>query len=276
MEARTMSIPFHEATRIQALAEGSFEAEVPDHWQQGRGAFGGLVFGLLVRAACATESDPARVVRSFSSDIAGPVLPGPVRLAVHTLRRGKTQTNLRAELEQGGEVLAVANLTMSGSRQVEAAAVHPSTPEGARADFRALPVMPVGPPFGPVFGQAYEYRNAGPLPFSQAPEPTSAGFVRERPGQRPAGDTLDAAAITALLDSYWPALYATTPRPVPMTTVSFAAQYLLHDEPLAADQPLFFQGRAFVQSEGYCVEFRELWTRDRLVALNQQTFAILR
>ena len=29
------------------------------------------------------------------------------------------------------------------------------------------------------------------------------------------------------------------------------------------------------QSEGYSVEFRELWARDKLVALNQQTFAIL-
>jgi hypothetical protein len=30
-----------------------------------------------------------------------------------------------------------------------------------------------------------------------------------------------------------------------------------------------------MQRDGYLVEFRELWTRDRLVALNQQTTAVL-
>jgi acyl-CoA thioesterase len=42
--------PFDRATAIRTLSSGIFEGEVPDGWQQGRGAFGGLVFGLLARA----------------------------------------------------------------------------------------------------------------------------------------------------------------------------------------------------------------------------------
>jgi hypothetical protein len=255
--------------------DGLFEAEVPDGWQQGRGAFGGLVFGLLVRAACASEGDPVRVLRSFSSDIAGPVLPGPASVRVRVLRRGKTLTNLHAELEQAGDVLAVANLTLSGPRQVEAPAPALEGPREALCSWREVPVTPVGPPFGPVFAPHYEFRNVGPLPLSGGTQAVSAGFIREKPSELASMGELDAPAITALLDTYWPAIFPIASRPFAMTTVSFASQYL-RTAGLSADEPLFFRSRAFVQSEGYCVEFRELWSREQLVALNQQTFAILR
>lgn len=277
-----MTVPFREATRVRQVAEGLFQAEVPDGWQQGRGAFGGLVFGILIRAARATEADPLRVVRSFVSDIAGPVLPGPAQVRARVLRRGKTQTNLQVELEQGGEVLALASLTLSGARQVEAPPVPVLVPpaEAAR-DWREAQVIPVGPPFGPAFAPHYEFRNVGPLPLSGGAQAVTAGFVREQPsaGASAAGGaeagTLDTSDITALLDSYWPALFAIAKRPMAMTTISFASQYL-HVDGLRADEPLFFRAHAHVQSEGYCVEFRELWARDRLVGLNQQTFAVLR
>lgn len=279
-----MTVPFREATRVRQVAEGLFEAEVPDGWQQGRGAFGGLVFGVLLRAARATETDPSRVVRSFVSDIAGPVLPGPAQVRARVLRRGKTQTNLHVELEQGGEVLALASLTLSGPRRVEAPPVPVLMPPAeASTDWREAQVIPVGPPFGPVFAPHYEYRNVGPLPLSGGAQATTAGFVREKPKPSAASSaeqgvdvvTLDTSDITALLDSYWPALFAIAKRPMAMTTISFASQYL-HVDGLRADEPLFFRAHAHVQSEGYCVEFRELWARDRLVALNQQTFAVLR
>ena len=282
-----MSVPFCEATRVRRVDDGLFEADVPDGWQQGRGAFGGLVFGILVRAACATEPDPVRVLRSFSSDIAGPVLPGAASVRVRVLRRGKTLTNLHAELEQAGDVVAVANLTLSGPRQVEAPTPVIEAPADALRAWREVPVIPVAPPFGPVFAPHYEFRNVGPLPLSGSAQAVNAGFIREKPLEQAATNlrsraeeprastTLDAPAITALLDTYWPALFPIASRPFAMTTVSFASQYL-YTAGLSADEPLFFRSRALVQSEGYCVEFRELWSRERLVALNQQTFAILR
>jgi hypothetical protein len=277
-----MTVPFREATRVRLVAEGLFEAEVPDGWQQGRGAFGGLVFGILIRAARATETDPLRVVRSFVSDIAGPVLPGPAHVRARVLRRGKTQTNLHVELEQGGEVLALASLTLSGPRRVEAPPIPVLAPPAeASRDWREAQIIAVGPPFGPVFAPHYEFRNVGPLPLSGGDQAVAAGFVREKPSAGTAAEegrgagTLDTSDITALLDSYWPSLFAIAKRPMAMTTISFASQYL-HVDGLSADEPLFFRAHAHVQSEGYCVEFRELWARDRLVGLNQQTFAVLR
>jgi hypothetical protein len=271
-----MTVPFREATRVRPVSEGLFQADVPDGWQQGKGAFGGLVFGIMIRAACATESDPSRVVRSFVSDIAGPVLPGPANVRVRVLRRGKTQTNLHAELEQEGHVVALASLTMSGPRPIEPAPVPVLEPPAeASRDWRELDITPVAPPFGPVFAAHYEYRNVGPLPLSGGAQATTAGFVRERPVAGVDAGVLDVPAITARLDSFWPALFSIAKRPMTMTTISFASQYL-HGEALRADEPLFFRSHAHAQSQGYSVEFRELWSRERLVGLNQQTFAILR
>jgi hypothetical protein len=48
-------------------------------------------------------------------------------------------------------------------------------------------------------------------------------------------------------------------------------------EGLDPEAPFSFRSRAVAEAEGYTVEMRELWGEDgRLVALNQQTIAIIR
>jgi hypothetical protein len=266
-----MSLGFPEASRLSRIADGHFRGEVPDQWQQGRGAFGGLVLGMMVRACRESEHDEGRSERTFAGDIAGPVLPGAVELRVRVLRRGKSQTNLRVELEQAGEVLASGLCTLGAPRPSDAAELTPDAPPEASQPWSELPIMPLRAPVGPVFAKHYEYRNVGPLPYVGGADASTAGFVR----QKSAGE-LDAAALTGLLDSYWPALYSTLARPVPMATISFASQYLHHGVALPADQALYLRSRMFTQREGYCLEFRELWAKERLVALNQQTFVVLR
>ena len=267
-----MSLPFREATRLQSVREGVFSANVPDGWQQGRGAFGGLVLGYLVRGVLTTEHDASRTLRTLSADIVGPLLPGPAEVHVRELRRGRSQTNMQMELLQQGEVLASGVCTLSTPRPADVPPVVPSAPALARSPWREAPVTGIRPPFGPVFAQHYEFRNLGPAPFSGASEATTAGFVRELGADGP----LDAASVTALLDSYFPTLLTTRTAPTATATISFASQYFAGDEPLSADEPLFLHARMVTQRDGYFVEFRELWHGDRLVALNQQTFAVLK
>ncbi|MET0287715.1 MAG: acyl-CoA thioesterase domain-containing protein, partial [Polyangiales bacterium] len=123
-----MSVPFRVATAVARLSDDEFEADIPDKWQQGPGAFGGLTFGILLRAARAFEPDLTRVARTFACDIAGPVLVGKATVRVQALRRGRSQTNLRIELTQGGNVLASALCTMSGARTNTAPAIAPEVP----------------------------------------------------------------------------------------------------------------------------------------------------
>lgn len=66
---------FDVVSAVWRQGEFDFEANFPDGWQQGRGLFGGLVTAALVRALEATAG--GRVLRSLTSELCGPVRPGP-------------------------------------------------------------------------------------------------------------------------------------------------------------------------------------------------------
>jgi hypothetical protein len=265
-----MSEDFATATAIERLGPGRFGARIPDGWQQGRGAFGGLVLGTLARAIIADEP-PERALRTLAGDLCGPVLPGEAEIVTRVLRRGNNQSNVSAELRQGGQVLALASAVLSTPRTAPSSAQALADAPPAPADWRALSTVPMAPPHGPNFAAHYEYRSLGP-PFGPTAEPRVAGFVRERaPLAR-----LDAPALIARLDAWWPALFLVEGRPRPMATASFVAELLEDPASLAPTEPLRYRARQAGAHEGFCVELRELWHGDRVVALNQQTFAIIK
>jgi hypothetical protein len=201
-------------------------------------------------------------------------MPGVADVEVRTLRRGNNQSNLTATLAQNGVALAAATAVLSPAR-LDGASDAPrfSPPPPPRLPpWRDLPVVEVRPPLGPVFTQHYEYRSAAASPFARTGEPTTDGYVRERvPPAR-----LDAPALVARLDAWWPTLFAVAGAPRPVATISFTAQILVDPAALPAAEPLRYRARMAALHDGFFVELRELWHGDRVVALNQQTFAILR
>jgi Acyl-CoA thioesterase N-terminal domain/Acyl-CoA thioesterase C-terminal domain len=260
-------VDFTHATRIEPLAEGRYRWDVPDGWQQGRGAFGGLVLGALLRAIERHSADPTRATRTLTGDLCGPILPGPAEIVVELLRRGNNLSNLDARLIQSGAIQARASAVLSAAK----VAVHVPTPRPPTAPpSTELAITPLGPPEAPVFAPHFEYRSASPNLFAGADGAATLGWLR----LRDAPARLDAPAMIGLLDAWWPALFSGGPRPV--ATVSFTAELLVDPTSLPADVPLLYTGRVAALSDGFCVEFRELWSGDRLVALNQQTFAVLK
>jgi hypothetical protein len=261
---------FERGSHVRPLGDGRFASEVPDGWQQGRGAFGGLVLGTLARAVELTVADPARRIRTVAGDLCGPVLPGPAEITVRILRRGANQTNVAAELRQEGEVLATATMVLSTPRTVDVPTRSPEPPSAPPA--QGLDPLPIGPPLGPVFASHYEYRAWDSSPFSGGGDASVAGWIRERePPER-----LDAAAMIARLDAWWPALFAVSGAPRPMATIQFTAELLVDPATIDPAAPLHHRASVLAMREGFCVEARELWSADQLVAMNQQTFAVLR
>jgi hypothetical protein len=259
---------FATATRIERVGAGRFTARIPEGWQQGRGAFGGLVLGTLARAIVTDEPEGGRLLRTLSGDLCGPVMPGEAEVVTRQLRRGANQSNWSAELRQGGNVLALASAVLSTPRPSPPLAT-PDTPPPL--DWQALPVVPMGPPVTPQFAVNYEYRTLG-APFGPASEARLEGFVRERtPLTR-----VDAAALIARLDSFWPTLFLVEGRPRPIATVSFVAEIMTDPQTLAPTEPLRYRARTAGLHEGFCVELRELWRGEQMVALNQQTFAVIK
>ena len=260
---------FEEASVVRRTGPGIFEATVPDGWQQGRGAFGGLVYGMLARAMEQVVDEPARRLRTLTGDIAGPVMPGPATLRVETLRRGAKQSNLQGTLLQKDEPLSIAIGVFSASRDVHPPELSRESPE--RADWDQIPPHPLEPPSGPPFGRAYEYRSTWPMPFTGGREPETAGYLREKavPSRR------DAPSLVALLDAWWPTLWSIDRLYRPMATISFVGQLLIDPARLDPADRLFHTARMGALTDGFFVELRELWSGDVCVAMNQQTYVVL-
>ena len=73
---------FVELTSGARVDPARWEWSVPDGWQQGRGAFGGLVIAALARALEAHVGDPERTLRSLTAVLPGATLAGPAMASV--------------------------------------------------------------------------------------------------------------------------------------------------------------------------------------------------
>jgi len=72
-------------------------------------------------------------------------------------------------------------------------------------------------------------------------------------------------------------LRSTTRGPRPIATVSFAAQITCDPAVLDPAAPFFYRARVINDHDGFELELRELFdARGAILAMNQQTFAILK
>lgn len=247
-----------------------FRWDVPDGWQQGRAAFGGLVVGTLVQAGELYLADDSISVRSMTAHLCGPVQPGEATISASTLRSGSNTRVVELRIEQAGEIQTHAVLLFGKSRSADC---DNASPAPALGDWRALPVAPVEPPLGPAFARHFEYRIAEGFPFSGDEQAASSGWIRPK---QP-GAARGAAYLAACIDAWWPAAIARLESPRPFGTVTFTFETLGDFEGLDPDAPLFHSGRQVAGRDGYLVEFRELRGEDgRLLAMNQQTIALIR
>lgn len=255
------------------IDDSTFAFDVDDGWQQGRGAFGGLVVGAMVRAAVVVTDDVARKVRSVTAELLGPVLPGACTLKIERLRQGSGVQAVRVRLLQGenNDELCQAVVVTGKDR--------PGTPSWSTSsapaipDWRTVAQIALEPPLAPVFTQHFNFRVTGAYPYGGAAVASADGFIQAKQSQ----PSVDAAVIAALADAWWPAALATFIEPRPTATITYALELCRNLDDLDGTLPLFHTARADVAQDGYSVEHRALWTPDgRLVAQNQQLFAIIR
>jgi len=254
-----------------------YQLDVPAGWRQGRGAFGGLVVGALVRAIEHHVADPARKVRSVTAELPGPVDPGTAELTVETLRRGNNVSTVRAFLSQQGEIRSHAVAVLAADR------AGAQTGSAAGWNDLARPVAPSWTELTPLqmdgrsgpwpeFAQHFEYRVVEGIPLSGGAA-RAVGWVRPRDP----GPLRDAAYIAALIDAWWPAAFIRFTAARPMATIAFTLEIAGGVGGLDPAAPLLYRGIAPICTDGYAFETRELWSEDgRLVAQNHQTFVVIR
>ena len=256
---------------VSSLGPGRWSADVPDGWQQGRGAFGGLVLGMVARAILASDDDEQRSLRSISGEIVGPVQPGVAEIEILVLRRGSGVSTLSALFRQGGEVLAHATGVLAKARADATSLVtlsSPSMPPWEAQQGRAIPDA-----MAPRFVRHFDMRSTGAVPFSGGRDPSGAGWVRAtRTPSR-----LGAPEVIAYADAWWPAIFPVWTTVRPMATLAFTLQMVADPATLVPEEPLFHRSTMLCARDGYSVEQRELWTKaGTLVALNQQTFVTIK
>jgi len=251
------------------LDAGRFAFDVADGWQQGRGAFGGLVLGAMSRALEDQLSRPEWPLRALNAEIFAPVVTGAAAIDVETLRMGTGVATLSARLAQEGEARARATAAFGKPRVTDRESVFlepPSMPE-----FEDVDVAPIRSPMGPAFAQHLEYRPTSP-PWNSGRQRVE-GWIRFREASRGIGSP----EIVALCDSYYPAAWGTEPAPRPMSTLAFTIEIVSDLAGLGATDPFFYRAQVAAAHDGFSVEFRELWDqRGRLLALNQQVFVYVK
>lgn len=266
-----MSFQPHDLTHAllsERIDSNHFVLDVPLGWEQGKGAFGGLVVGAMVNAALQCESDVVRSFRTVSAEIVGPVKTGTkANIHVEVLRRGTGLTALDVKLSQEGEgVLARATVTLAKTRTADHAfdaVAKPTIPS-----FEQAMVAPVAPPMGPAFARHFEFRPTAGFPFSGSSVAASEGFISPL-----STSSWGPAEWVALADCYWPSILALETAPRPTSTIGFTL-HLLREPPRG---PLFFRAKTLASRDGYITELRELFTQDgELVLINPQVFAIVR
>jgi acyl-CoA thioesterase len=251
------------------LGEDRFAFDVADGWQQGRGAFGGLVLGAMARALEQHLARPGWALRALNAEIFAPVVAGPAAIEIETLRTGTGVATLSARLAQEGEARARATAAFGKQRVTDRESVFLEAP--SMPPFEDVEVAPIRSPIGPAFAQHLEYRPIS-SPWNRGHQRVE-GFIRFREASRGIG----APEIVALCDSYYPAAWGTEPAPRPMSTLAFTIEIVSELAGLGATDPYFYRAHVAASHDGFSVEFRELWdARGRLLALNQQVFVYLK
>jgi acyl-CoA thioesterase len=261
---------FDDASRVTRVgAENVFDIEIPEGWLQGRGAFGGLVLGTLLRASDASEPDRARRTRSLLGDIAAPVVAGKAKVHVTVLRRGNNQSNIRADLEQNGTTVAFASAVLSTPRSVGIPDHRPRIEIPSR---EGAIVIPADAPLKPPFLRHFDLTVKSGIPFAGAPPVVEAWIRLTEP---PAA--VDGPLLIAYLDSYWPCVWTFVTSPRPTATISFTAQLLRDPSAIDPKEPLFYRAETQCDDEGFELEYRYLYdSSGALVAANQQTFCVIK
>lgn len=256
--------------------------QVPTGWQQGRGAWGGLVSGQVLTAAISRLPSPDLQPRSVHIAMLGPVLAGEVTVAVRELRAGRATFSQEVTLTSAAGDLLTHATVISGKVRAEtpvSARIADLTPVPLRGDVRPTPI---GPPLAPDFTGKLEFTPVVGWPFSGAGDWVATGWISLG---EDAVDELSPAIIAAMADGWWIAALAgvdvptADSAPVPMSTLDFMLQFPAAPPPTPPSElwrtGLWHEGRIVAGRDGYLIEERVLRApTGEVLAWNTQLVAV--
>lgn len=252
---------FEEVTRFE---DG--RGTIPDHWRQGRTAYGGALAAAGVRALRSLIPQ-GRNLRYFNAQFVAAVGLDEVTVETSLLSSGGSVSNAQARFFCESELC----LQMTAVFAAPRFSTKPVAAEKERSEPRGkVEVLPYLEGITPQFTQNVDYQwLEGGMPFSGQTEPLLAGLCRHKT----AAGAPEEAAI-GLLDA-WPApVLPLLDRPTPASTVSWSAH--LYDPPEHDNEAWwFYRAKPVVFTEGYATTQAHLYAPDgRLIAWSEQLVAV--
>jgi acyl-CoA thioesterase len=252
---------FEHDTSVRPRGDGLFDCEIRPDWWVVAGPNGGYIAAIIVRALSADPALDSRPLRSVTIHYLGRPQAGPAEVHVEADRHGRSVSFSRARLGQGGRTIASAAAVFADDRP--GLELDWTEPPQVRApdEIEQLPDNGAGL----AFARQFDSRpTIGSRLFGGADEALTGGWIRFR-DERP----LDAAALVALCDAWFPAVFAMVSEPLPVPTLELTV-HLRGRLPRPRDWTL---GRWTTQlaRDGFLEESAEIYSREgELLAHSRQ------
>ena len=201
---------FEDSTRVVAVADGRYRAEVDEGWNLRPLPQGGIVTALAVRAMEAELGDPSQRLRTLHTTFVAQVPHGPVEIDVEVLRRGRSMSHLRGEVRAEGSARGHVTTAVFGTERHGFSFTDARLPDGLPVpedcpSFRDPPPPGLGlDDFEPMpFWSHVEGRPAMGHAFWEQYEPDRAeraGWYRFDDSPIRSDGTLDPLALIVLAD----------------------------------------------------------------------------
>jgi acyl-CoA thioesterase len=277
-----MGTTFAADVVVEPLGGGRYAAEVSDRWNLRPLPQGGVITAFALKAMADALGDPAQSLRTMHTTFAGQVAHGPLEIEVEVLRRGRSASQLRAEVrnvgaERGHLTIAAFGSSRRGFDLTELAP--PEVPAPADCPSFRDPPPPGAPTFEPMpfWDEMVEGRPAlGRPPWSDdppAPAVRATWYRFEDPPVGPDGH-LDPTALPILADIMPGAMWERLPTDTP-PWFGPSVDLTLHVLDAAPTDWVLGVNSVRHASDGYASADMALWdlaAEPRLVAYATQVF----
>lgn len=258
------------ASHLTPLGPARYAGQVDASWLQGRGAYGGLVAALLVRAMERELPDGQRLAR-ITTAFCAPLLAGPVEIQVEVVRAGRNVSTLVGRLHgsgpDAGRTVATAQATACRGRE------HPMALSPSIPPMPSVEEVPDGPSehYLPAFAQRFSFRQCvGPRPFCGDGPAVVGGWCRLNED-----GPIDAPVLAAVLDAWPPAAVGLSQGWCPVASLEMSVE-IETTAPIAPRSWLFYRAKCERIADGLANERATLHRADGTrVAAAQQLIALL-
>jgi acyl-CoA thioesterase len=280
---------FDRATAVTPLGDGRFAGEVEDGWGAPPGPNGGYLAAILTRALqhdLAPSGD--RQLRTLAVHYLRPPQPGPIEVAIETIRAGRRFSTGRASAFQNGKEVMTALGALSTAGLPAAATWSPALPAAAAAPTRDADRLPPGdyrpdsdawlattPEMPSIVSRVKIAPRLGGTPFSG--RRLTPGEAAETGGwiELPTPRRIDAVYIVLLSDVWWPPSLEPLTAPAIAPTIDLTVHIRADLPPDGLpDQPVLGRFRTAAAVNGTMEEDGELFLADGTLLAQSRQLAL--